>query len=114
MNLHASGPSVPAAEDVRRAAMAAVEWARGEPLLLGGDLNVSPAEGNVYDELAERYGLGIPTAPTAIDHLLGHGLEIVAPPTAWPPEAREVPDDGLALRLSDHAPVQARFGLPAE
>ena len=27
----------------------------------------------------------------------------------WPPERREVPLDGRALRLSDHAPVQARF-----
>ena len=30
-------------------------------------------------------------------------------PTAWPPEARELPYEGLRLRLSDHAPVEARF-----
>ena len=29
-----------------------------------------------------------------------------SPPRAWPPEAREVPFDGLAIRLSDHAPVE--------
>ena len=45
----------------------------------------------------------------AIDHLLCRGLEVLEPPTAWPPERRELPLDGRALRLSDHAPVQARF-----
>ena len=30
---------------------------------------------------------------------------------AWPPEARELPCEGLRLRLSDHAPVEARFAV---
>ncbi len=48
-------------------------------------------------------------APDAIDHLLVRGLETVEPPRPWPPERRELRRDGLALRLSDHAPVEAVF-----
>jgi endonuclease/exonuclease/phosphatase family metal-dependent hydrolase len=110
-NLHASGPSHLAAEDTRLAAEVAVRWAGDDPLVLGGDLNVSPGESGVFDELARRFGLSPPTGPRSIDHLLARGLEIVEPATACSAEAREVPDDGLALRLSDHPPVQARFAL---
>jgi len=114
-NLHATNdrPEL-ATEDVLRAAAAASEWAGEVPLLFGGDLNLRPAESPaLFDELRERFGLTAPTAPTAIDHLLARGLEIVDPPRPWPPERRELQEDGLALRLSDHAPVAARFALPA-
>jgi hypothetical protein len=37
------------------------------------------------------------------------GLEVVVKPAQWAPERRELPLDGKALRLSDHAPVEARF-----
>jgi endonuclease/exonuclease/phosphatase family metal-dependent hydrolase len=110
-NLHASAdrPDL-AAEDVLRAAQAAVGWAGGAPLLFGGDLNLRPqASPEVFEQLRERFGLGPPTAPDAIDHLLARDLEIVERPRRWPPEAREVRSDGLALRLSDHAPVEATF-----
>ena len=111
-NLHASGPSPLAAEDTRMAAEAAVNWAGEDPLILGGDLNVSPGETAVFDELARRFGLERPTGPRAIDHVLARGLGIVEPPTAWPAEAREVPEGDRKLRLSDHPPVQARYELP--
>jgi endonuclease/exonuclease/phosphatase family metal-dependent hydrolase len=111
-NLHASGPNQLAEPDVRRAAEAAVEWAGDDPLILGGDLNLRPPETGLYDELAERFGLGPLTSAGAIDHLLARGLEVIDPPRPWPPEAREVPADGLAIRLSDHAPVTARFRVP--
>ncbi|MEX2105819.1 MAG: endonuclease/exonuclease/phosphatase family protein [Solirubrobacterales bacterium] len=110
-NLHASNdqPSL-AIEDVLRAARAACEWAGGSPLIFGGDLNLRPAEDpEVFGRLREQFGLAAPTAPRAIDHLLTRGLEVVEPPTAWAPERRELPLDGRALRLSDHAPVEARF-----
>jgi len=110
-NLHATNdrPRL-AAEDVLRAAAAATEWADGAPLLFGGDLNLRPAESpEVFDRLREELGLDGPTAPDAIDHLLSRGLEVLEAPAAWPAERRELPLDGLALRLSDHAPVQARF-----
>jgi endonuclease/exonuclease/phosphatase family metal-dependent hydrolase len=111
-NLHASGPSPLAAEDTRMAAEVAVGWAGDDPLILGGDLNVSPSESGVFDELARRFGLGPPTGARSIDHLLARGLEVAEPPTAWPPEAREVREGDRAIRLSDHPPVQASYELP--
>jgi endonuclease/exonuclease/phosphatase family metal-dependent hydrolase len=110
-NLHATNdmPEL-ASEDVLLAARRATEWAEGAPLLFGGDLNLRPAQHpDVFERLREELGLGAPTAPDAIDHLLSRGLEVVEPPSAWPPERRELPLDGRSLRLSDHAPVEARF-----
>jgi endonuclease/exonuclease/phosphatase family metal-dependent hydrolase len=110
-NLHASAhrPEL-AAADVLRAATAASEWSAGAPLLFGGDFNLQPDESPaVFAELRERFGLAPPTAPNAIDHLLARDLEIVERPRRWAAERREVRHDGLALRLSDHAPVEARF-----
>jgi endonuclease/exonuclease/phosphatase family metal-dependent hydrolase len=111
-NLHATNdrPDL-AAEDVLGAARAATEFAAGAPLIFGGDLNLRPAEDPVFERLREDFGLAAPTAPRAIDHLLCHGLEVIEAPTAWPPERRELPLDGRALRLSDHAPLQARFAV---
>jgi endonuclease/exonuclease/phosphatase family metal-dependent hydrolase len=110
-NLHATNdqPDL-AVEDVLRAARAATEFAGTAPLVFGGDLNLRPAENPaVFRRLQENFGLAAPTAPRAIDHLLTRGLDVLQPPTQWPPERRELPLDGRALRLSDHAPVQARF-----
>jgi endonuclease/exonuclease/phosphatase family metal-dependent hydrolase len=110
-NLHASAhdPRL-ATEDVLLAAEAATGWADGAPLLFGGDLNLRPAETPfAFEQLRERLGLAGTTSPRAIDHLLVRGLGTVEPPFQWPPERRELPSDGLALRLSDHAPVEARF-----
>jgi endonuclease/exonuclease/phosphatase family metal-dependent hydrolase len=112
-NLHATNdrPQL-ATEDVLRAVEAASEWAGDSPLLFGGDLNLRPEESpTVFAELRERFGLAAPTAPDAIDHLLVRGLEVVDPPRLWPPKQRELRHDGLVLRLSDHAPVEARFVL---
>ena len=113
-NLHATNdaPAL-AGEDVLRAAEAACAWAGDAPLLFGGDLNLRPAEDPaIFEDLRERFGLSGATGPRAIDHLLVRGIETTDPPTAWPPERRELQRDGLALRLSDHAPVQARFNAP--
>ncbi len=114
-NLHATNdwPKL-AAEDVVKAARAALEWAAGAPLVFGGDLNLRPGkQPRIFERLRDEFGLAPPTAPDAIDHILCRGLEVLEPPRAWPPEQRELPLDGRALRLSDHAPVQARF-LAAE
>ena len=112
-NLHATNdrPRM-ATEDVLRAAEAATEWAGGAPLVFGGDLNLRPAEDPAaFERLDERFGLAAPTAPDAIDHILARGLETIEPPRAWPPQERELREDGLALRLSDHAPVEACFAI---
>ncbi len=108
-NLHASTNPRQAAIEVRDAAQTAIAWAGDSALILGGDFNVRPNQTSLFEELAQRFGLGAPTAPDSIDHILARGLEIVDPPSAWPPEARELPCEGLRLRLSDHAPVEARF-----
>jgi endonuclease/exonuclease/phosphatase family metal-dependent hydrolase len=110
-NLHATNdqPKL-AVEDVLKAARAATEWAGGAPLIFGGDLNLRPAENpDVFALLAGDFGLTGTTAPRAIDHLLTRGLEVLQAPSAWEPERRELPLDGRALRLSDHAPIEARF-----
>jgi endonuclease/exonuclease/phosphatase family metal-dependent hydrolase len=111
-NLHASNAAPPiAGAEVLAAAARAIEWAEDRPLLFGGDLNLRPDRaGAVFAELAVRYGLSAPTAPNAIDHLLAHALETLAPPVRWVAERREVTGGGgLAIRLSDHAPVEATF-----
>ena len=111
-NLHATAhwPKL-AAEDVAKGARAALEWAGGAPLIFGGDFNLRPArQTRIFKQLREELGLGgPPTAPDAIDHIFCRGLEVLEPPQQWPPEQRELPLEGRALRLSDHAPVQARF-----
>jgi endonuclease/exonuclease/phosphatase family metal-dependent hydrolase len=114
-NLHATNdrPRM-ASEDVLRAARAATEWAGDAPLIFGGDLNLRPQESpGVFAELRERFGLAAPTGPRAIDHLLVRGLKTSEPARQWPPARHELSEGGLALRLSDHAPVEARFAIDA-
>jgi endonuclease/exonuclease/phosphatase family metal-dependent hydrolase len=110
-NLHATNDAPKlATEDVLRAAGAATEFAGSSPLLFGGDLNLRPAENpEVFERLSEEFGLSGATAPRAIDHMLTRGLTVLSPPTPWLPEQRELPLEGRALRLSDHAPVEAKF-----
>ncbi len=83
-NLHATNdwPRL-AAEDVVKAARAAIEWAGGSPLVFGGDLNLRPGkQPRIFERLREEFGLAPPTAPDAIDHILCRGLEVVEPPAA--------------------------------
>jgi len=114
-NLHATasrGDHV-AAPEVVSAAELAVEWAGRDPLVFGGDLNLRPETAPAaFEALTGRLGLGPPTGPKAIDHLLARGLEIVDAPKQLPPESRELTrGDGLRIRLSDHAPVFAAFRM---
>jgi endonuclease/exonuclease/phosphatase family metal-dependent hydrolase len=93
-NLHAQVHSEERAQsDLRAAAAAALEWAGGAPLVVGGDLNVrEPAPGT---GLLHAGGHGV-------DHVLAHGLEAVG-------RARAL-DRGP---LSDHAPVLVKLREPA-
>jgi endonuclease/exonuclease/phosphatase family metal-dependent hydrolase len=109
-NLHTSNdrPDL-AAPGLGRAADAAIAWAGDAPIIFGGDFNLRPGENRrPFTDLGER-GFARPTGPRSIDHLLTRGLKIAETPRPWPPEAREVREDGLAIRLSDHAPVEAVF-----
>jgi endonuclease/exonuclease/phosphatase family metal-dependent hydrolase len=111
-NLHASNarPIEARTTEVLTAAKRAVAWAGDAPLLFGGDLNLRPDRApDAFAALAGEHGLRGVTADDAIDHLLARGLEPVEPPAAWPAERREVIEDGLRIRLSDHAPVSATF-----
>ena len=113
-NLHATaGDPAAAAWEVERAAERAVGWAGDLPLVFGGDLNLRPRRRpEAFALLRDRFELGPPTAPGAIDHLLVRDLDLVEPPRAMPPEARDVPGPhGLRLRLSDHAPVVATVSM---
>jgi len=113
-NLHTSNdrPDL-AAEEVLLAADTAVAFAGDAPLVFGGDFNLRPAADlDTFAELERRHGLVPPTAPKAIDHLLARNLDVVEAPHQWPPDRRELHEDGLALRLSDHAPVQGTFSSP--
>jgi endonuclease/exonuclease/phosphatase family protein len=110
-NLHATNDWPRLAEaDVLRAARAASEWAGGSPLVFGGDLNLRPGrQPRIFERLRDEFELTPPSEPEAIDHILCRGLEVLDPPEKWPPEKRELPCEGRALRLSDHSPVQATF-----
>jgi hypothetical protein len=113
-NLHASaGLPQAAARQVELAAERATEWAGGDPLVLGGDFNLRPQHTpEPFAILLERFGLGDPTAPDAIDHLLARGLDVLERPHRLAPAERDLSEpDGRRIRLSDHAPVTARFGL---
>jgi endonuclease/exonuclease/phosphatase family metal-dependent hydrolase len=116
-NLHLTAGTRHAAErEALRAARTAVRWAgEATPLIIGGDFNLRPRTTNVFERLQREVGLAAPTAPTALDHLLARGLEVIRPPAAWPPERREqavpVGLESRRLRLSDHPPVEATYGV---
>jgi endonuclease/exonuclease/phosphatase family metal-dependent hydrolase len=111
-NLHASAGAALRSEaeaEVMLAAERACDWAGPAPLLFGGDLNLRPRDTAIYSEIDRRFGLRAPTAPDALDHLLARGLEVISAPARWPGEQREIRSNRLAIRLSDHAPVEAVF-----
>jgi endonuclease/exonuclease/phosphatase family metal-dependent hydrolase len=107
-NLHAStGRGSRTVAEVLRAARAAIEWSGADPLVFGGDLNVSPNDDTGVFAALRELGLSAPTSPTAIDHLLARGLRVVTPPAQV---VRDVEGrEGVRIRLSDHAPVLAEF-----
>jgi endonuclease/exonuclease/phosphatase (EEP) superfamily protein YafD len=109
-NLHASKAAPAATRDVERAARCAIAWSRDAPLVFGGDLNLFRARNpDVFERLRNRYGF-TPSAAEKVDHLLARGLEVMQEPCTLSPKWREVRSaDGLAVRLSDHAPVVASF-----
>ena len=113
-NMHLSASSTGrGSAEVLEAARRATAFADGDPLVFGGDLNLRPArEPAAFEALRERFELTRPTSPQAIDHLLARGFLPLEAPRALPPEAREVEGPaGLRVRLSDHAPVTASFGV---
>lgn len=112
-NIHASAHRpARAAQEVERAARAAVDWSAGRPLIFGGDFNVRPAvQPWLFEQLAAD-GFSEPTGPRLIDHLLARGARVVDPPRQLPAEQRDVrAADAARVRLSDHAAVAATFDV---
>ena len=119
-NLHASEARQSAEREIEAAAAAAVEFADGDPLLLGGDFNLRPASSPAtFAALQSEHGLEGPTAAETIDHLLGRGMDRTEPSTPWPLSRRQTDDptaaragDGPPITLSDHSPVESAFEIP--
>ncbi len=102
-NVHITGhrdKRIPDAE-LLRAAVFVDGFARpDEPVLLGGDLNLTVRNSRTLRELmTPEWGFGGATS-TGIDHILVRGLQS-RPPLVWPVERRT--RNGRIL--SDHAPV---------
>ena len=112
-NLHASAHKpARAAQEVERAALAALEWSAEQPLLLGGDFNVRPSEQPWIFERLAQLGFSGPTGEKLIDHLLARGMTLDEAPRQLPAERREVTAGTVPrVRLSDHAVVVGTFDM---
>lgn len=94
VNLHATAHDTPAAQrDGATAATAALRWAQGDPLVLGGDFNLRAPQ---WPEFAAAGGHDV-------DHVFIAGA-------VEAPRGAEVLDRGT---LSDHAPVAVDLRLTA-
>jgi endonuclease/exonuclease/phosphatase family metal-dependent hydrolase len=103
-NVHA-GSDAPG-DQIERAGWAVEQFARGAPMLLGGDLNAR-VESRAVRRLVAR-GWVEESGEVSINHLLVRGLDLEWPATRWRPERRDVSRNGSRpLRLSDHDPVDA-------
>jgi endonuclease/exonuclease/phosphatase family metal-dependent hydrolase len=92
VNLHATAHRpARAAADLRQARAAALEWSRGAPLVLGGDLNLRDPE---------VAGL-VHAARGKVDHVFSRGWEPAG-------DGESLPRGGL----SDHAPVAVDLRRP--
>ena len=107
-NLHATSyppdERLADAELLRAATFVDALAAPDEPIVFGGDLNVTAARSRTLADLAGPEW-GFSAAGPGIDQILVRGLP-ATPPERWPPDRRRV--DGRLL--SDHAPVELRVG----
>ncbi len=98
VNLHASARADLAEAELERLWQQALAWAGGDPLVLGGDLNLrSPA--------APLHGIA-QVASRDVDHLFARGLQPIG--EAQRPD-REIMLDGRPAELSDHLPLCVGF-----
>ena len=100
-----------AAEQLELAGWALEQFARGAPMLLGGDLNADADSDAVRRLVARGWLEG--TGDVGVDHVLVRGMELELPATRWLPERRDLRLGGRLLRLSDHDPVDAVVALGA-
>jgi endonuclease/exonuclease/phosphatase family metal-dependent hydrolase len=100
-----------AAEQLETAGWALEQFAKGAPMVLGGDLN-TPAGSPAVRRLAAR-GWVEESGDVAVDHILVRGMSLEWGATRWLPERRDMHLGGTALRLSDHDPVDAVVAFDA-
>ena len=116
-NLHLTAGAPRRAErEAVHACETALRWSGdATPLIVGGDYNLRPRTTDVFERLEREHELAAPTSPDSLDHLLARGLDVVLAPHVWKPQRRElqvpVGLEARRLRLSDHAPVEATFGV---
>jgi len=96
-NFHTTG------DDQFRMVADVVESQAGQEVVVAGDANLRPGEGETYGLLRQR-GFSVPL-PGSIDQIVVRGLPST-PAVAWPEERRRA---GGRL-LSDHAPVELTVG----
>ncbi len=105
VNLHltACGDSRPAGVELLRAVGRAEAWRRPhEPIVLCGDLNLTPASSKELRSLAEH---GFSPPLPGIDQILVRSFVLGRGPETWPEERRR--HEGVLL--SDHAPLEAEM-----
>jgi endonuclease/exonuclease/phosphatase family metal-dependent hydrolase len=103
-NLHATSypdKRIPDAELLRAATFVDGLARPGEPVILGGDFNVTVVSSPTLRALSGP-DWGFSHAGPGLDHVLVRGLEVVAGERHWP-DARRLLGNRL---LSDHAPVE--------
>ena len=93
-------------QQLERAGYVLERFARGAPMVLGGDLNAD-ARSAALRALVARGWLDPPIG-AGIDHILVRDMRVERPAQQWPPERRDlVLNGGSPVRLSDHDPVDA-------
>ena len=107
-NVHADPRGAPA--QLEKAGFVLERFARGAPMILGGDRNAGSGTAGLR-ALVGR-GWVEDAGEVGIDHLLVRGAELEWPATRWLPQRRDLRLNGsLPLRLSDHDPVDAVVSL---
>jgi endonuclease/exonuclease/phosphatase family metal-dependent hydrolase len=108
-NLHATSyrpdKRLADAELLRAATFADGMAEPNEPVVLGGDFNVTVVSSPTLRRLATTEWGFSPAGP-GLDHVLARGVEVLESETPWPAERRE--HEGRLM--SDHAPVDVRIG----
>jgi endonuclease/exonuclease/phosphatase family metal-dependent hydrolase len=93
-------------EQLEKAGFVLERFARGAPMVLGGDLNAGMGSPGVRSLVAR--GFVEDSGDVGIDHLLVRGFDVEWAATRWPPERRDLRrNGGRPVRLSDHDPVDA-------
>jgi endonuclease/exonuclease/phosphatase family metal-dependent hydrolase len=107
-NVHADPRGAPV--QLEKAGFVLERFARGAPMILGGDLNAGMHSAGLRSLVGR--GWVEDAAQVGIDHLLVRGAELEWPATRWLPQRRDLRLNGsLPLRLSDHDPVDAVVAL---